>query len=144
VSRETKIITPGDEPKIHDFNLVAEDGNDYTEDILEEEYVLLAIMYDVEKADKAVAQKLATLAEDAYKNDIYFYGVSASPAEKVEKFRHDNQLAFDFLSADGIVLKTMIRSNPGIILLNTGTVIGKWPASSIPEYSEIKRLISQN
>ena len=57
---------------------------------------------------------------------------------KKNKFIHENNLDFDFLVVDGIVLKTMVRSNPGIMQLQNGTVVGKWHENDIPSINDLK------
>ena len=66
------------------------------------------------------------------------YGLAANSYEEVEPFRHDNQVTYDVLTGDATMLKTIIRSNPGLILLKEGTVIGKWHYNDVPSYDEIK------
>ncbi|MCI5058253.1 MAG: hypothetical protein MRY83_19235 [Flavobacteriales bacterium] len=145
VDRKTKLITAGDKPLISDFNLIYSDGNDYTEDILNEEYVILVIAYDIEKSDKAVFSKLNELQIEANNNGMYIYGVSASSESDVSEFRHDHEVQSeieDWYSADGTTLKTVIRSNPGIVLFKKGVVLGKWHFNDCPSFQEISKLKS--
>ena len=138
---ENKLIKKGYEPPIHDFNLIASDGSEYTEDLLNEEFVFLLIAYDINKSNKKVQAKINTFAEAANNAGIYFYGVSASLYEDVEKFRHENQSMFEYLSCDETTLKTIIRSNPGLILLKKGVVSGKWHYNNFPEFENVKEKI---
>lgn len=139
VDRETELIFKGCEPPIHDFVLESEDGMDYTEDILAEEYMLLVIGYDITKADEEVQPKLNALY-DASNNDggPYMYAMVSNVSSEIETFRHKHQNMFEYLTGDATMLKTIIRSNPGLVLLNKGTVIGKWHYKDIPTYDEIK------
>jgi hypothetical protein len=59
----------------------------------------------------------------------------------METFRHEHQLAVPYYYADATVLKTIIRSNPGIALWNNGTVLGKWHHNDTPTASEILELL---
>lgn len=139
VDRETELIFKGCEPPIHDFVLESEDGMDYTEDILAEEYMLLVIGYDITNADEDVQPKLNALY-DASNNDggPYMYAMVSNVSSEIETFRHKHQNMFEYLTGDATMLKTIIRSNPGLVLLNKGTVIGKWHYNDIPTYDEIK------
>jgi hypothetical protein len=69
--------------------------------------------------------------------------VSASSDEDVNALRHEYQLAFPALSADTKVLKTIIRSSPGLWLISQGTVKGKWSAYRLPDADEIQQRIKQ-
>lgn len=139
---ESVLITKGYEPPIHDFNLVADDGNDYTMDVLEEEFMLLLIYHDMKKSSKKVQPKVVDLATYFGSKGFYTYGLTASNYETLEAFRHEHQLPVDFLTADQTMLKTVVRSNPGIVLLKKGTVIGKWHHNRIPSKDEIDFLLS--
>lgn len=139
VDRETELIEKGCEPPIHDFVLEDEDGNDYTEDLLAEEYILLVISYDLNNADEEVQAKINELY-DATNNDggPYMYALVANVHSEIDAFKHKHQSMIDYLSGDATMLKTIIRANPGLVLLNHGTVIGKWHYNDMPTYDEIK------
>jgi len=115
----------GEIPKIHDFFL--EDAqNDLTNDILSEEKVILVIVYSLDKADLNGFKSVKKVAERALKKGYSVYGVSASFSDELVLAKEKYNLPFDFLFCDATTLKTMIRSNPGIIILEKGTVTGKW------------------
>lgn len=139
VDRKTELISKGCEPPIHDFVLEAEDGTDLTEDILAEEYMILVVTYDVTTANEDVQEKLNTMLE-ASNNDggPYMYALAASTYNDLEDFRHKHNSMLEYLTADGTMLKTIIRSNPGLVLLNKGTVMGKWHYNDLPTYEELK------
>lgn len=141
VDRETELISKGCEPPIHDFVLEDQDGNDLTEDILAEPFIFLAITYDITLASTD-AQTALNAINDGAINDPdggpYMYGLAANVYEEVNDYRHAHQVNYDVLTGDATMLKTIIRSNPGLILLKEGTVIGKWHYNDIPTYEEIK------
>ncbi|GGG96992.1 hypothetical protein GCM10011416_13650 [Polaribacter pacificus] len=115
----------GEIPKIHDFYL--EDAqSDLAPVILKEEKVLLVLVYDLDKADKNGFKDVKTLAEEALKKGYKVYGASASFTDELILAKEKYQLPFDFLFCDGTTLKTMVRSNPGLMMLNKGTIVGKW------------------
>ncbi len=141
VDRETELISKGCEPPIHDFVLEDMDGNDLTEDILAEPFMLLAITYDITKASEEVQQKLNAINEGAMNDPDggpYMYGLAANVYGEVNGYRHANQVSYDILTGDATMLKTIIRSNPGLVLLKEGTVVGKWHYNDLPTYEELK------
>lgn len=141
VDRNTELVFKGCEPPIHDFVLEDQDGMDYTEDILAEEYIFLVISYDITKADEDAQKDINALVEAAYNDPNggpYFYGLAANVYNDIEDFRHKHTSQFDYLVGDATMLKTIIRSNPGLVLLNRGTVIGKWHYNDIPTYEEVQ------
>lgn len=136
VDRIDKVVRKGDQPPIHDFS-ISRDGEDITQDILQREgYVFLLVCYNINKTDKEVFEKINPFAKECEKNKIPFYGLSASNSSEVDVFRHDVQAAFDFCSTDETTLKTMIRSNPGLILLKKGVVMDMWHYNDFPTFEE--------
>lgn len=139
VDRETELISKGCEPPIHDFILEDADEMDWTDDILAEEYMLLVISYDLMKTDTDIQSDLSKLYDDAMNDGgPYMYGLAANTYSQIEPFRHEHQVMYDYLTADGTMLKTIIRANPGVVLLNKGTVLAKWHFNDLPSYEEIK------
>lgn len=139
VNRETELIFKGCEPPIHDFFLEAEDGTDYTEDLLAEEFMLLVVSYNLNEANTEEQNKINAIYE-ASNNDggPYLYGLAANVWDEVNAYKVANDVTYDILTGDATMLKTIIRANPGLVLLNHGTVIGKWHFNDIPTYEEIK------
>jgi uncharacterized membrane protein YphA (DoxX/SURF4 family) len=136
---KTNIIDPGDEPKIKNFNIMGFDGYDYTEDYLNDpDYIFVLVSYDIKKADKEAHRKFSKFAEEAFKNGISVIGLSASSEGAVEELRHEVQAPFDYYSVDEITLKTIIRSNPGLILLKQGTVMGQWHYNDFPDFEKFR------
>lgn len=143
VDRTTTLIQEGDVAKITDFSITDYEGNAYTEDFLQDpDYLFMFISYNLNKASEEGTEKLAELGEACYNNGVSIIGLSASDQESVDQFRHDHQLIFDFYATDEITLKTMIRSNPGLMLLKKGTVIAKWHHNDTPTWEEVQEILS--
>jgi len=101
--------------------------------------LFLFITYDVSKSDKEASKQFSSIASAIEKDGFKIYGATSSDLSgETEDYRHDNQLAFEFLQGDEKVLKTIVRSNPGLLMLKDGKVINKWAAHDIPSYEELK------
>ncbi|MFZ6051476.1 DoxX family protein [Halocola ammonii] len=136
----TVTFEEGYTPPISDFEITTRDGSPMTEELINgEEYIFLVVAYDIENADTGEIEEIAQLAEDVQAEGHKIYGLTSSNYETTEQFRHDHDLAFEFLVGDGIVLKTMIRANPGIMLLKDGKVIRKWHNNDTPTLEQIKQ-----
>ncbi len=140
VDRITTLVEEGDHPPIHDFNLFDADGNDITEDLLVEPYMFLLVNYDISKASSSDLSSLNALVKDVYGWGYYMYGLTASNIDLINAYKKENALDFDFLTADETVLKTIIRSNPGLVMLKAGTVVGKWHLNDFPSSEEVKKI----
>jgi uncharacterized membrane protein YphA (DoxX/SURF4 family)/peroxiredoxin len=122
----------GEIPKIHDFYL--EDAqSDLAPDILEKEKVLLVIVYALEKADTNGFKAIKEITEKAIKKGYTVYGASASFTDELILAKEKYELPFDFLFCDGTTLKTMVRANPGLMMLKKGTITGKWNWTDIDD-----------
>ena len=124
ISVDTKVIKEGYTPPIHDFT-IERDGGDYTESMLQEEKLIMIVTYDLEKADINGLKKLKTMANQASKKGFNVIGMTASGEHTQQKIKAEYDLNFDFYFCDETALKTIVRSNPGILKLNKGTVIQK-------------------
>ncbi|MCX7986172.1 MAG: DoxX family protein, partial [Bacteroidales bacterium] len=128
VETKSVLVKKGYTPPIHDFAFYSETGENMTDSILRTNaYVFLVVAYNIEKANNSALQTLDTLAQYAFaSSDIRFYAVTASPIGTVKRKSELLQISYSFLTADETLLKTMIRSNPGIFLLHKGTILKKW------------------
>ncbi|HXB38891.1 MAG TPA: BT_3928 family protein [Bacteroidia bacterium] len=136
------VVTPGvDEAKITDFTISDLDGNVVTDTILQNKnFNFYLVCYDLTKTEedpKLIAQinDFYTLCE---KEKIKFIALTSSSADKINEFKHKHNALYDFYSMDGIVLKTMIRSNPGLMLMKDCRVIKNWHHNNWPVYSDVK------
>lgn len=137
----TKLVKEGVHPPIHDFKITSLDGStDVTEDILNNpEYNFLLITYDITSAEKDVQPDLNRFSDECAKRNINFIALTSSPYKVVDDFRHEYNIMYEFYNTDETALKTMIRSNPGLILLKKGTVIDMWHHNDIPDFGEFKQ-----
>ena len=138
IDRKDKVIREGDKPAIHDFSIASVDGNDYTEQILNYEgYYFFLVMYDLDKSNKNVFGKINDFVKLCKQDKMPVIALTAS-ADQIESFKKETGSDIDFYLTDGTTLKTMIRSNPGLMLLKKGTVIDMWHYHSFPSYSDLK------
>ena len=121
---ETETIREAFEPPIHDFSMERE-GEDFTQDLLNEENLIVIISYNMSRAENEGLSKLKTLTNLATKKGYKVIGVTASGLEKQQQLSEQYGLNFDFYFCDETALKTIVRSNPGILKLNKGTVTQK-------------------
>ncbi len=120
----TKLIKEGYKPPIHDFS-IEKDGNDYTSDYLNKEKVILVVMYNLSKVEQKGAESLSYFVSLAEKKNYAIIALSASGAADITKFKAKYGLDLDFYACDETALKTIVRSNPGILVLNKGTIVQK-------------------
>lgn len=139
---ETKQVKlkDGYEPPIHDFFISDSEGNDKTHDVLSAPKIVLMVAYDIRKTDNDAMQGINALATEVTKSGVPFVALTSGVYKDVEEFRHKHQTLFDFWNADAIMLKTTVRSNPGIIVLKNGVVVGKYHSNDIPSIEEVNAL----
>ncbi len=123
----------------YELKIEDEYGDDYTDLFLNHQgYQFLVIAYDLDKTSRKGFDKLKTRYDTAYLAGISMVVVTSSIPGDVEAFKEMTTDNFDYFFADDIVLKTIIRSNPGLILLRDGVVLEKWHYHDLPDYSELK------
>ncbi len=127
VETKQKLIKKGYEPPIHDFALLSDNGTDITENLLNDTaYSFLVVAHDLNKTNQKAFKKINKIAEQGQKMGFCFYLVTSSTMSEISAFKNKVNPPFEIFTADGIALKTIIRANPGIVLLRKGTVMAKW------------------
>ena len=134
IETKQKLITKGYEPPIHDFSISTLDGDDITKDVLNDpDYSILIAVYNLDNSNLKAFNRINKLYKELSDRNCSFYCLTASTTVSINNFSKTVKPEYDIYITDEITLKTMIRSNPGIILLKEGTIIGKWPSGKIPE-----------
>lgn len=129
-------------PKIMDFSLSNMNGEAVTDSILNvKDYQFWLVCYDLTKTedDETLHAKINDLYKLAKTDNINVIGLTAADAKQIDDYKHKHNALYDFLTADGTVLKTMVRANPGLMLVKDGTVIMNWHHNNFPTYSEVKQ-----
>lgn len=133
---DMRIVDPNNRPT--DVNFFDFAGNNVTDAILGDPlYHFLLISYDLESGDWDHMYKIRLLKDRAEANAFSFSLITASSEKTIADFQKKNQFFPEVYQGDDIDLKTIIRSNPGLVVLKDGVVMGKWPSGYLPEYSEI-------
>ncbi len=124
-------------PLITDYKIWADnDTIDYTTESFKGNRLMI-ILPNVNHSKASAFEKIALIAKELEQKNIPTWLLSAASMEETNDLRHKYQLNFPVLSADTKILKTIIRSNPGLWLLSNGTVKGKWSAYHLPSSEEI-------
>lgn len=140
VEQKKKIITPYKEAPIHDFVITDVDGEILTEKIMTYEgYQFILVAYDLNKTNQKAFKNINNFVIGCDTNSIPFIGLTGSVPELIDVFRHEVQAMFPFYMVDETALKSMIRSNPGLILIKDGEIIDKWAWRDIPLFGEIEK-----
>lgn len=134
-----KLIKKGYDVKIKDLKITDSQGTDYNKELLENPYYnLIVVAYDLSKANKNGIGDLNALAINAAENyNIRTVLLTSNSAQSAAEFSDENKLVMEIFYADGIPLKSMVRANPGLLLLKNGTVIDKWHFHNLPTYDEL-------
>lgn len=140
VDSESELVKKGFEPPIHDFSLEDPDQGDITEDVLSNPgYTFLLISKRVEQASTNKRQEINAIYDYAQRNGYGFYCMTATGLESTEMREYKVEMGgveFPIVNTDEITLKTIVRSNPGLVLIKDGVVINKWSNANMPTFTE--------
>ena len=154
IDTETKILKEGYVPPIHDFSITllpkrSEDGEeeemaeDITDIVLADtSYTFLLISPHLEQADDSMFGNIDQIYEYAHDNGYNFFCLTASGSDAIARWVDITGAEYPFCNTDETTLKTIIRSNPGLVLLKKGVVVGKWSHNDLPvdELADGKKL----
>ena len=137
VDSKTVQTKQGYVPPIHDFNMEDAEGNDITADILEHKgYTFLLISPHLENADDSNFGEIDQIYEYAKENDIPFYCLTASTDKGRQHWQDITGAEYPFLTTDETTLKTIVRSNPGLLMLKGSKIVGKWSHNNLPDVGQ--------
>ncbi|TMM57933.1 DoxX family membrane protein [Maribacter algarum] len=118
---KTTEIQEGYEPPVHDFT-IEQDGEDFASTLLQEPKLVMVIAYDLRKTNESRYAEVKRTTDAAMKKGYKVIGMSASNNAQTVKLIQDNDLEFEFYFTDETTLKTIVRSNPGFLVLEKGTI----------------------
>ena len=146
IDSKTVQTSEGYIPPIHDFSITDnKTGLDLTNSVLSHKgYTFLLISPHLETADDSNFGDIDRLYEYAQSYDIPFYCLTASTTKAIKRWIDLTGAEYSFCITDEAVLKTIIRSNPGLLLLKDGTIINKWSHNNLPNEAKLSRPISQS
>ncbi len=132
---ETKniLVKSGYKPPIQDFTLTSAGGIDITDSVLfDDGYSFLVVADDLTKVNIKGLERINEFSKKAFQNGYGVYGMTSSMGDVIEEIEKTTEPVFEFFITDNITLKTMIRSNPGLMLIKEGNILGKWHFRNIP------------
>ncbi len=135
IDSKTVQTVEGYVPPIHDFSIQAVDGGeDITDSVLNHKgYAFILVAPHLETADDSNFGEIDGIYEYSLDHGYPFYALTASTDEAISHWRDVTGAEYNFFHTDETTLKTVIRSNPGLVLVKDGTVIGKWSHNNLPE-----------
>lgn len=133
VDSRTVQVSPGYVPPIHDFSIQTNEGDDITEQVLSHRgYTFLLIAPHLEQANDSYFGTIDQIYEYAQAHHIPFYCLTASVEEGQRHWQDITGAEYPICLTDETTLKTIIRSNPGLVLLKQGTIVRKWGHNDLP------------
>ena len=134
-----KLIQKGFEPPIKEFRVETDEGeNIYDFFVYDNNYVFMLIAHDLDKSSRKNQDKINELAAWAQNEGYSFICLTSSLSDDCHAFKSETDAPYDFFHADEIALKTMIRSNPGLMVLKDGTIIAKYHSNDIPSFEKFQ------
>lgn len=135
VEARTVLKEKGYEPPIHDFSLIElSTGEDITDSVLAYKgYTFLLVAHRIEEADDGNIDLINEIYDYSVEHGYEFYALTSSSEEAIEEWCDQTGAEYPFCQVDDITLKTIIRSNPGLLLLKDGIILNKWADNQIPD-----------
>lgn len=141
VDSKSELVKEGYHPPIHDFTMNCGDEGDITDLVLHDNrFTFLLISHNLKKASLKNSDIINNIFDYCNTKNYRFISLTSSVQEDINKFANDAGAKYKFCSTDEITLKTIIRANPGLLLLHKGTVIAKWHYNDFPTINELKEI----
>ncbi|GAB1415975.1 DoxX family protein [Paludibacter sp.] len=133
VSQETKLIKEGYKPPIHDFAILTSNFDDVTDEVLSYSgKSVIIVMYDLGKTSESGIYKVKDYIAKLVPS-IKVFALTASTSTEIQEFKNKYKIAFPFYKTDPITLKTIIRANPGVVVIQNGTILEKYNGARLSQ-----------
>ena len=133
---EPKVIRKDPEAPIHDFNIITPEDEELTEDILSWDKVLVVISYNMDKSKDQGWKNIQPIIQDAKAKNLPIVGLSSSDVDVITEYAKGKGVSIPFYNTDETTLKTIVRSNPGVLVLEKGVITNKWHFNTVPSNLE--------
>ena len=153
VDYQSKLIKEGEKPLIDEFYITAYakdgagafvKGGDITDDILTNKVVLFVVSLSLDDAREKGMKQIIALADYAADNDIELLVATSSEAAAIEQWHREwGNPKVGYGLMDELTLKTIVRSNPGMLLLSGGTIVGKWSSRRLPSQRQLEGMVAK-
>lgn len=145
VEQKSELVKKGYTPPIHDFTITDKStGEEITDIVLQDtSYTFLLISPKLEKAVDSHIDQINTVYDYSVDKGYKFYCLTSSTDQDVEGWVNATGAEYPFCVTDETALKTIIRANPGLVLLKNGTIVGKWNSGDIPDEKGISEYITK-
>ena len=138
IDSKTVQTAEGYVPPIHDFSILTAEGDDITDEVLSREgYTFVLVSPHLEQADDSRFDRINQIWEYSQDQGYDFCCLTASTGRAISRWQDTTGAEYPFYQADETTLKTIIRSNPGLLLLRQGTVIRKWSHNALPDEAQL-------
>jgi hypothetical protein len=139
VESRSELVAKGGESLISDFSIVDwDEDRDIVDEVLADTgYVFILAIEDVHEAEVSRIDKINDLYDYCLESDVPFYAATSSDEDGIELWRRRTGAEYPVYWADEALLRTMVRANPGLMLLKDGVVVGKWDAADVPDVEQL-------
>lgn len=133
------LVKKGYQPKIMDLVISDASGTDYTKELIENPfYNLVIVAYNLEETNENAIAKINALTLNATEQfNIRTVLLTSNSATDADEFSKRMKLFAEVFYADAVPLKSMVRSNPGVMLLKNGVIINKWHYNTLPSFDQL-------
>ncbi len=135
---ENKLVKKGYEPPIKDLSIQDAQGNNYTSELLSNPYnSLIVVAYDLNHTNVEAIGKLNAMAVNLIHDfNTRTIMLTSNSSKDAEAFAKKNHLVMEIFYADEVPLKSIVRANPGVLLMKNGVILNKWHYHSVPKYED--------
>lgn len=142
IDQDNIVLEKGVPAKIDNYSAYNKDGDDVSEELLAEEgYSIWVLSRHLEDSYESSWSKIHEIEKYAKENNIRMYAFTSTVFDESDKFKEKHNLDFPFYEADEVLIKTVIRANPGILIIKNATVVAKWHHKHIPTVSQLEQYI---
>ena len=146
VDVHSELMKKGYEPPIHGFEMYNMDGENMTDDIIyNDNFTFILTLRKIKNISASSINNINRIADYCLITDDFdFYAYTAANSDEVEEFVAKTNAKYPFFFGDETTIKTMIRSNPGLMLIKDGNILAKWSYKNIPTIEQITRLVTSD